>query len=124
MRTSLQCANVSDDYDKHNVVHLNREFELSLSEGASDNDDGDGMPMTLPTDSSHSGSIRKVSQLPDRDVRIPTDVFHLCFSGDRDWLWFTADENNSPPKIITMLRLIKKSFYYYRNLMIMSHTIM
>ncbi|XP_032428807.1 rhophilin-1 [Xiphophorus hellerii] len=35
-----------------------RDFELSLSDGASDDDDDD-MPLTLPTDSSHSGSIRK-----------------------------------------------------------------
>ncbi|KAM4575220.1 rhophilin-1 isoform 1-T1 [Fundulus diaphanus] len=35
-----------------------REFELCLSDGASDDDDDD-MPLTLPTDSSHSGSIRK-----------------------------------------------------------------
>ncbi|MED6289308.1 hypothetical protein CHARACLAT_001575 [Characodon lateralis] len=33
-----------------------REFELSLSDGASDDDD---LPLTLPTDNSQSGSIRK-----------------------------------------------------------------
>lgn len=35
---------------------LHREFDLSLSDGASDDD----MPLTLPTESSLSGSIRKV----------------------------------------------------------------
>ncbi|XP_018545848.1 rhophilin-1 [Lates calcarifer] len=34
---------------------LHREFEMSLSDGGSDDD----MPLTLPTEGSHSGSIRK-----------------------------------------------------------------
>lgn len=41
---------------------LHREFEPSLSDGASDDD----MPLTLPTEGSHSGSIRKVRHLDQR----------------------------------------------------------
>jgi len=47
---------------------LRREFEMSLSDGASDDD----MPLTLPAEGSHSGSIRKVRHLQTHTLK------HTC----------------------------------------------
>lgn len=98
VHTTVQCVNVNTEFNKSNVVTLHRDFELSLSDGASDEDDDDDMPLTLPTDSSHNGSIRKV-----RHQKL-TLIYLICMFDDYGLLLIKT--HNSPSQIITLLQPI------------------